>query len=587
MSGSPARPLWFGPEERSLFGMLHRPEHHTGVGVVLCPSIGLDGEASQFAFRALAARLAAEGCTVLRFDYDGCGDSAGAQDDPGRPAAWTASIGEAMALVRAAGCPTVHLVGSRLGAALAARAAAADGDVASLTCWYPTWSGSQFLRYQRALRRLYGIEGSPERGDGATEVPGYVLDAATTADLSGLKAWVDGEPPPPAVLIVDGGDPGAPAPTDPAPATFVRHEATGADALFGVELTKAMVDPADVEAIVGFIAGLPRPAAPGPAVEVGRPEAVVAVTDAGPVVERPLVLAPSGLFGVVAEPPAARGSDDGPAPRYPAALFLNAGGLHHVGPGRQWVEMSRAWAAAGVRCLRFDIGGVGESPTTGPAGVLWSYPPGVAADIDAAAEALAPGAHQEVLIVGLCSGAYHGALVGPTVGAGGVVLVNPLRFPVPDGDGTGLVAHGFAEDMPAEDADTDAPAAPGSRRGPLGRLRDRGAFAPVVRLLPDRVWSLVNRFQGGDDTVEVFRRVMDSGTEVVVVCGPEEWRNIGRGRQAALRRLARTGRFHLWMVPTLDHAFHVAQGRETAVRLLGRWETGEGPEDVGPVAISI
>ena len=37
-------------------------------------------------------------------------------------------------------------------------------DVASLTLWYPWTKGSQFVRYQRALRRLYAVGDGPRRG---------------------------------------------------------------------------------------------------------------------------------------------------------------------------------------------------------------------------------------------------------------------------------------------------------------------------------------------------------------------------------------------------------------------------------------
>ena len=59
-------PTWFGPEDRPLFGWIHVPDHPTGRGVVLCPSIGLEGEASQFAYRPLAEGLCDDGCVVLQ-----------------------------------------------------------------------------------------------------------------------------------------------------------------------------------------------------------------------------------------------------------------------------------------------------------------------------------------------------------------------------------------------------------------------------------------------------------------------------------------------------------------------------------------
>jgi len=147
-------PSWFGPEDRSLFGWLHVPRRSIGAGVLLCPSIGLEGEASQLAFRSLAPALAAAGCTVLRFDYDGTGDSVGSFTDPDRVESWVVSIRDGLDLLALNGVDRLHVVGMRLGATLAARAVSGDGRVRSLTLWYPWATGRQFLRYQRSLRRL-------------------------------------------------------------------------------------------------------------------------------------------------------------------------------------------------------------------------------------------------------------------------------------------------------------------------------------------------------------------------------------------------------------------------------------------------
>jgi pimeloyl-ACP methyl ester carboxylesterase len=62
------------------------------------------------------------------------------------------------------------------------------------------------------------------------------------------------------------------------------------------------------------------------------------------------------LAGVVADPVA--GTERAGAP---AVLFLNAGLLHHVGPHRIYVELARRWSALGVKSLRFDVSGCGDS----------------------------------------------------------------------------------------------------------------------------------------------------------------------------------------------------------------------------------
>ena len=50
------------------------------------------------------------------------------------------------------------------------------------------------------------------------------------------------------------------------------------------------------------------------------------------------------------------------SPQGPSILFLNSGRDPHTGPNRMWVELSRAWAALGFPCYRFDLSGLGDSP---------------------------------------------------------------------------------------------------------------------------------------------------------------------------------------------------------------------------------
>ena len=114
-----------------------------------------------------------------------------------------------------------------------------------------------------------------------------------------------------------------------------------------------------------------------------------------------------------------------------SALFLNAGSLHHVGPGRQWVELSRRWAAEGIRCLRMDLGGLGDSPLTGPPANCRATRRAPSTTSPRRVRYLAPDDPREVVLLGLCSGAFHSLLAAPTTGVGGVAVLNPLRLPTP------------------------------------------------------------------------------------------------------------------------------------------------------------
>jgi dienelactone hydrolase len=65
------------------------------------------------------------------------------------------------------------------------------------------------------------------------------------------------------------------------------------------------------------------------------------------------------LVGVLTDPPADTVRQDSPI-----VIMLNAGLLHRVGPHRMSVELARRFAEHGIRSLRFDISGRGDSDSS-------------------------------------------------------------------------------------------------------------------------------------------------------------------------------------------------------------------------------
>ena len=431
--------------------------------------------------------------------------------------------------------------------------------------------GNQFLRYQRALRRLYATGDAPGSDDGLVEIPGFVVGAELAADLKALDTGRGDLVLPNAVLVVDAADPdtGEVSRREFGPDGCVRRSGTGVDRLFGVELMRATVDAADLAAIVDFVRSAGRPVAPAAVEPAIRAEAGWR-RGTGAVVERAVHLGPAGLFGILAEP--VRPPTD-----------------HHLGraPDQRW---SRPRVPVGAlpqrrepppRRARTSVGGAqpplgrrrdalpahghrrgGDSPATGPAGVLSSYPPAALGDVEAGVAYLAPEDPGEVVLLGLCAGAYHAILAAPSTGVGGVAVLNPLRLPSPDpGDGSlgelidGAPVDGWAD---AEGAVRGAGAAlQALPRGPAGPGGvPTGDPAPAR---PGVVAAHVGR--GGSDPVASLRHVVDAGASLLVILGPDEWPGIGRGRTHQYRRLAKRGVFAITYVPTLDHSFHVASGR--------------------------
>src|SRR5262245_23717581 len=92
----------------------------------------------------------------------------------------------------------------------------------------------------------------------------------------------------------------------------------------------------------------------------------------------------------------------------PAVVLLNAGIVHRVGPNRMHVLLARALAAAGISSLRFDMSGIGDSPSRPEATTPLES---AMSDIRDAMEWLAANKRiGKVVLFGLCSGADHSIL---------------------------------------------------------------------------------------------------------------------------------------------------------------------------------
>lgn len=139
-------PVAFGSRDRQLFGV-YQPagERRSRRGVVLCPPFGQEHLRAHRPIRLLAEQLARRGHDVLRFDYYGTGDSSGdglEADLDGFVADTLAAVDELGAM---AGVRRFCVAGLRLGALVAARAAAESRGVDEVVLWDPVIDGAREL----------------------------------------------------------------------------------------------------------------------------------------------------------------------------------------------------------------------------------------------------------------------------------------------------------------------------------------------------------------------------------------------------------------------------------------------------------
>ncbi len=106
-------------------------------------------------------------------------------------------------------------------------------------------------------------------------------------------------------------------------------------------------------------------------------------------------------------------------------MFLSAGALDHGGPGRLWVTLARRFASAGVRSVRVDFDGIGE--TFGRPGQPRNIPkpPEAIDDLCDLVATLGDVDAADLVLVGLSSGGYHAIEGGLRFHPSGVAAINP------------------------------------------------------------------------------------------------------------------------------------------------------------------
>ena len=380
-------------------------------GIILCSAFGLEELCSRKSLRLLADAMAARGCPVLRFDWSGTADSAGDGTEPGRVEAWLRNIAQARAaLIAATGVKDITIGGFRLGALLALEAAR-KGD--GLLLLAPPLSGKHFVREAQITARLYANT-LTDTGFAGLEIAGFRIAQTTLDAISRL------------------------APVASAGTQMLIAAPDDASALAsGLCENTANVRCVD---FAGYEAMMCDPTASVVPLATLQAIADAACENAAPALAFPAMLLPSIIEGPRWREDAAAFGENARlsgifcVPAHSAApvqtvIFVNAGGVHHIGWARMFVDMARSLAATGVASLRIDLSGVGDSLATSSQSGTQLYDGALRGDISAAIDWLYARGHKDIALYGSCSGAYqafHAAVADPRIRK--IALVNQLCF---------------------------------------------------------------------------------------------------------------------------------------------------------------
>ena len=419
-------------------------------GVVLCAPQGHEAMWSHRAWRHLADDLAAAGVPVLRFDFRGTGDSA----DPDLSNGGPDPLGVALADIEAA-CDVLRtqalvdhvvLCGLRLGASLAALAAARVPHVSGVVMLAPVVEGRLYLREMRALHAGWRNSAIPELDVPATpagdqDVLSFRMPAATVAAIQAMR--LDTAVPAPRVLLLDAWpDPASPV-AELARKTGEAGAEVAVDAFVEYPEMMRSAEFADVPArawlrVIEWVKAGTESQARTSAKRSARSHAPAANAPdmagdllAGKgmhgIVEQPVWIDGARLFGVLCMP-AACGVRERRANT--AVIFPNTGGNHHVGDGRLFVDVSRKLARQGIASLRLDVSAIGDSPGAARTMNLQSiYARTPQRDVSSAVDWIKMRGFRYIVLAGICSGAFlslHAALENAEVT--GLMLVNLVKF---------------------------------------------------------------------------------------------------------------------------------------------------------------
>jgi alpha-beta hydrolase superfamily lysophospholipase len=537
--------IWFGPSDRPLCGWLHGPlaEAARG-GVLLAPPLGREAFAARHALDALAKALARRGFVVLRFDYDGTGDSSGHLNDPARDRAWVNSVREGCELLSSMGLTSISGVGLRLGATLLGVAAdQRNAQFTSMVLWDPCESGRSYLRELIALEGLRR-ENYEISSDGSVETSEAVFVSQAASEIRSLSLVTGSEPFAERTLVITRSDRSIPVKlaTRLSDETVEWGTTSEHGAMFDVEYFRSAVPEETVGRIAAWLSDAPP--SHDMFVRPRRTSSVVVAGDngVGRVNERSMQIGSRKVFAIVSEP-------DGGA-HGPWIVMMNSVGEDHTGRARTWVDLSRRWASLGLRSVRLDLSGYGETPESEGRQHRAMFDRAWLDDLYDVVQELSPDDPSNCVFIGLCSAAFVAVECALTLRARGVCAINPPA----------ALDLLHSSEMSAR-----------SRRRAL-----RALSAPMKRLVARHQWVAASLAQALEILptnyfVDSLSTLIEGGTNVLVLDCDEDLTPLPRTpffRSIDLLRVGKRRKYEVEMVPGADHALNNAAGRVRAMAIL-------------------
>jgi pimeloyl-ACP methyl ester carboxylesterase len=578
-------PFFLASQGEPLFAWLHTTPHDAGLdhGVLICPPIGFEQLHAHRGLRHLADALAGLGLPVLRFDWHGTGDSAGSDADLARCATWVANARDAEAWLRNEfGCRRVSVVGLRMGALIAAQAFS-DRDIDRFVLWSPVISGRSYTRQMQVIDLTAEVSSSTAgQPTGDIEAAGFLLTRETIGDLSRWNL-LQSELKCRRALIVASDD----APADDRLRARCEAQGIAAEQVMLPGVAQMLIEPHHgqvpqiaIDAITNWLGKqICVEAAPRPAV---KPAALATDCSDGRLRERTFQISEPKLFGIISEP-------EVPNECLPTIVLLNSGSAYRIGASRLNLVLARELAALGFRCLRLDLGGLGDSVAADCDDENNPYSAAAFRDIESTLEQLKRRLGVErCVLLGLCSGAYTAFQAAVQLSDPALVesiLINPLTF---------FWKDGMSLDMPSIEQVLKHHRCMARALEPKKLIkfftgRTQVGFREAARIIARRLMHTIPRPQAAkheppaaslaiglghptkDDLPADLARVAANGRMLAMFFAktdPGYSILTYRARRQA-KRMRQAGRLHLSFIADADHTFSRRRARQELVQAVG------------------
>jgi len=190
----PPQPLFINTRSRQLYTLLQKPERHNdnGRGLLIVPPLGNEQRRVQRPFRSFMQNLSRMGFTVLRFDWQGTGNSSSDSCLLHSEEHWADDLRDA-ALLLSGHVQSLDLLAIRMGALIAAKTDLVSLPINNRFFLEPVFDGGRWLDEMEQLHTeiradtFCFLKPRTARKDGLSEYAGLVLNQSMKNSISSLN----------------------------------------------------------------------------------------------------------------------------------------------------------------------------------------------------------------------------------------------------------------------------------------------------------------------------------------------------------------------------------------------------------------